>query len=167
MNAIFEIFVKWWRNFPSQFRRFFFFNNSTLFFRLKFEEPLQPTRRKLQNSPKSAPPKVLMGPPTGASTPKTTAANRFKAHYLANQTPCFSPKKRLDFDSHDTSSNFDSSPRLRRTPYDLERQHTPSSSRGDQNSSYTHEADVSTNLSSATIKPVSLASKFDCFSDSD
>ena len=113
----------------------------------------------------------MMGPPA-ISTPKTAAASRFRAHYLANKTPSFSPKKKLDFDSHDSSS-LDGSPRLRRT-FDMDQQHpTPSSSRISddihENSSYNIDADVSTNTlsSTATIKPVSLASKFDCFSDSD
>ena len=142
------------------------------FHRLKFEEPLQPMRRrKFENSPSSAPPKIMMGPPA-ISTPKTSAANRFRSHYLASQTPSFSPKKKLDFDSHDSSSIDGGSPRLRQSTFDMDNHHpTPSSSRCDHeaNSSYTHDADVSTNnlSSTATIKPVSLASKFDCFSDSD
>ena len=146
-------------------------DNFGFIFRLKFEEPLQPMKRKFDISPRSAPSKVLMGPPA-ISTPKTAAASRFRAHYLASQTPSFSPKKKLDFDSHDSSS-LDGSPRLRRT-FDMDQQHpTPSSSRISddihENSSYNIDADVSTNnlSSTATIKPVSLASKFDCFSDSD
>ena len=68
------------------------------------EEPLQPisrmrTRRKNmadQGLPMSAP--NLMGPPNVQSTPKTTAALRFRKRYDMNDSPTFSPKKKLDFD---------------------------------------------------------------------
>ena len=69
---------------------------------LKFEEPLQPisrlrTRALIDEAPMSAP-GGLMGPPNVQSTPKTSAALRFRTRYEANTTPAFSPKKKLDFD---------------------------------------------------------------------
>ena len=118
-------------------------------------------------------------------TPKTTAAQRFQARYFANSTPNFSPKKRLDFEVfagvEDTVPSLESSPKLKRSP-DLFENHgghglltssssvmppsTPNSSR--TNSSYHQHLDESgMNSSRSTIKPISLASKFDCFSDSD
>ena len=69
---------------------------------LKFEEPLQPiarlrTRALIDEAPMSAP-GGLMGPPNVQSTPKTSAALRFRTRYEANTTPAFSQKKKLDFD---------------------------------------------------------------------
>ena len=128
-------------------------------------------------APDSAPPKPQH---FDSSTPKTTAAQRFRARYVANSTPNFSPKKRLDFDNYESSST-DGSPRLRKNLYedDLDERlddapmvptsssglgprtppKTPNSSRMGSFSDH--------NSSGATIKPVSLISKFDCFSDSD
>ena len=68
------------------------------------EEPLQPisrmrNRRNMADQgglPMSAP--NLMGPPNIQSTPKTTAALRFRKRYDINDSPTFSPKKKLDFD---------------------------------------------------------------------
>lgn len=40
----------------------------------------------------------IMGPPNVQSTPKTTAALRFRKRYDINDSPTFSPKKKLDFD---------------------------------------------------------------------
>ena len=66
------------------------------------EEPLQPIsrmrRRNMadQGLPMSAP--NIMGPPNVQSTPKTTAALRFRKRYDINDSPTFSPKKKLDFD---------------------------------------------------------------------
>ena len=44
---------------------------------------------------------------------------------------------------------------------------TPSSSRGVLDSSNVHEESHYSTTSNAAIKPISLASRFDCFSDSD
>lgn len=134
--------------------------------------------------PQSAPPKPIRAedPPAGSnmlqSTPKTTAAHRFRSRYIANCTPNFSPKKKLDFDAFDTSDNAasDASPTLRNNhildppstssiskPTSLEM--TPNSSRI---SFHEHSSEDFQNSSRAsTIKPSNLASKFDCFSDSD
>ena len=49
-----------------------------------------------QGLPMSAP--NIMGPPNVQSTPKTTAALRFRKRYDINDSPTFSPKKKLDFD---------------------------------------------------------------------
>jgi len=153
--------------------------------KLKFEEPaLHPTRRRLKTAndmvvPGSAPGHLMASTPAIRSTPKTTAAQRFRAHYIANSTPAFSPKKKLNFEFHDSPEkgyeheDHEASPKLRSRSIfcpDSDQPLTPNSSRS--NSSYANmdpssEADYSGNSSSATIKPVSLASKFDCFSDSD
>ena len=50
----------------------------------------------LHEQPMSAP--HIMGPPNVQSTPKTTAAERFRKRYDINDSPTFSPKKKLDFD---------------------------------------------------------------------
>ena len=132
--------------------------------------------------PGSAPGHIMASTPAIRSTPKTTAAQRFRARYIANSTPTFSPKKKLDFEFHDSSDtglehennmSSEASPKLRSRSIfcqaDEQQPMTPSSSRSF--SSYLangeSEPDFANNSSSATIKPVSLASKFDCFSDSD
>ena len=129
--------------------------------------------------PGSAPGHIMASTPAIRSTPKTTAAQRFRARYIANNTPTFSPKKKLDFEFHDSSDTglehennmSEASPKLRSRSIfcpDEQQPMTPSSSRSF--SSYANgesEPDFANNSSSATIKPVSLASKFDCFSDSD
>ena len=70
------------------------------------------------------------------------------------------------------NENHEASPKLRSRSIfcpEPDQPMTPSSSRSC--SSYINlessEPDYSGNSSSATIKPISLASKFDCFSDSD
>ena len=52
--------------------------------------------------PGSAPGHLMASTPAIRSTPKTTAAQRFRAHYIANSTPAFSPKKKLNFEFHDS-----------------------------------------------------------------
>jgi len=157
--------------------------------KLKFEEPaLHPTRRRQLltaneiAAPGSAPGHLMASTPAIRLTPKTTAAQRFRTRYVANSTPTFSPKKKLDFEFHDSSDagieheNHEASPKLRSRSIfcpDPDQPMTPSSSRSC--SSYVTNLEGSSELdeysngnsSSATIKPISLASKFDCFSDSD
>merc|ERR1712113_64061 len=103
---------------------------------------------------------MMLPPAKTQSTPKTSAAQRFQARYIANSTPYFSPKKRLDFDSHDSSNSVDDgSPKLRSTRQEDEEQcTTPTTS----TSRFSFHEDLDS--SSATIKPTSLVSKFDCFS---
>jgi hypothetical protein len=160
--------------------------------KLKFEEPLKssPLKSSLRQrgprrflisqnveAPMSAP--TLMGPPATQSTPKTSAAQRFKSRYAANSTPNFSPKKRLDFDSFSYADDpiDGGSPRLKPSQAVVFEVGTPSSSRSAtsttsdnnnaQNGSFNSEAADENDPNSVTIKPISLASKFDCFSDSD
>ena len=47
-------------------------------------------------APMSAP--SVMGLPNVQSTPKTTAAERFRKRYDVDTNSAFSPKKKLDFD---------------------------------------------------------------------
>lgn len=110
---------------------------------------LEPEQQPLNRLDRSVPNKMQ-------STPKTSAAQRFRSRYIANSTPNFSPKKRLDFDCFDGEAE-NSSPR-KSSLFGDQNETTPNSSRLDESAA---------NSSSATIKPVQLASKFDCFSDCD
>ena len=66
---------------------------------------------------------------------------------------------------NEIESSNEGSPKLKRATFEIG---TPSSSKnGGLNSSNFHEESHISNSSSANIKPITLASKFDCFSDSD
>ena len=71
-----------------------------------------------------------------------------------------------DYSFNEIESSNEGSPKLKKAPnFEIG---TPSSSKnGGLNSSNFHEESHISNSSSANIKPITLASKFDCFSDSD
>ena len=68
----------------------------------------------------------------------------------------------LTFFSSFVDSSSECSPKFKKSQVA-----TPSSSRGVLDSSNVHEESHYSTTSNAAIKPISLASRFDCFSDSD